>query len=398
VPAEQLARDASIMNLQAQEPPSKNGTWPDATEWEDTRLMAASSPAGLLITNGYRPLQNQANRLSAHLTSQGMLGDLVGEAPCMKEVFSLIRQVAATSVSVLISGESGTGKELAARAIHRLSQRSKGPFVAINCAALPESLVESELFGHEKGAFSGAFARQAGCFEQAHNGTLLLDEIGEMPIGTQAKLLRVLEESKLRRLGSATEIPVSARVLAATNRPPEKAVEDKHLREDLYYRLNVFHISLPPLREHKQDIRVIAEALIARLNKKHGCCVTGMSHEVLQRFTANSWPGNVRQLRNRLERAVILAGEGEIELRHLPLHAATAQPVALHDQAGDVLQVRVGSRISEVEEAYVRLTLKHVSNNKRRAGALLGICPRTLQNKLRCYELQRDRSVIASAQ
>jgi len=344
----------------------------------------------------HRHLQNQADRLSRQLSYKGVLGDLVGEAPCMQEIFSLIRQVAPTSASVLISGESGTGKELVARAIHSLSSRSEGPFVAVNCAALPESLMESELFGHEKGAFTGAVARQAGCFEQAHNGTLLLDEIGEMPIGTQAKLLRVIEESKVRRLGSGTDIPIAVRVLAATNRPPEKAVESKHLREDLYYRLNVFHISLPPLREHKQDIQAIGEALIVGLNRKHGCRVTGVSHEVLQRFMAGSWPGNVRELRNLLERAVILAGEGEIQVRHLPGPAAAPQPLAPHATPDDVLQVRVGSPMSEVEEAYVRLTLKHSHNNKRRAAELLGVCLRTLHNKLRSYEAEKTRIAAGS--
>ena len=280
-------------------------------------------------------LLKEAERLQSQLSYQGILGDLVGESACMKEVFSLIRQVAPTTASVLISGESGTGKELVARAIHTLSSRSGGPFVAVNCAALPESLMESELFGHEKGAFTGAVERRAGCFEQAQNGTLLLDEIGDMPIGTQAKLLRVIEESKVRRLGGTKDIPIAVRVLAATNRAPEKAVENKLLREDLYYRLNVFHISLPPLRERREDIPSIATALIRDLNRKHGCRVTHLSQDVLDWFAKGSWPGNVRELRNQVERAVIMAGEGEIQLRHLPgaaqaPHAAAAQatPVA----------------------------------------------------------------------
>src|SRR5208283_939884 len=172
----------------------------------------------------------------------------------------------------------------------------------VNCAALPETLMESELFGHEKGSFTGAVGRHEGCFEQANNGTLLLDEIAEMPIGTQAKLLRVIEESKVRRVGGSNDIGISVRVLAATNRPPLQAVNDKHLREDLFYRLNVFHISLPPLRERLQDIPAIASALLLHLNKKHGCRVTGLSQEVLDWCTAGAWPGNVRELRNTLER------------------------------------------------------------------------------------------------
>jgi DNA-binding NtrC family response regulator len=340
-----------------------------------------------------RNLQDETERLSRQLSYQGVLGDLVGDAPCMKEIFSLIRQVAPTTASVLISGESGTGKELAARAIHNLSSRSDGPFVAVNCAALPESLMESELFGHEKGAFTGALARRAGCFEQAQHGTLLLDEIGEMPIGTQAKLLRVIEESKVRRLGGTTDIPVAVRVLAATNRAPDKAVQDKQLREDLYYRLNVFHITMPPLREHKEDIKAIADALIANLNKKHGCRVTGLSPDVLKRLSAESWPGNVRELRNFLERGVIVAGEGEVQARHLPGPAAAPQPVDTPQPISQegLLQVRVGSRMEEVEEAYVRLTLKHANNNRRRAAEMLGICLRTLHNKLRSYDIERAR-------
>jgi DNA-binding NtrC family response regulator len=352
-------------------------------------------------------LLKEAERLQSQLSYQGILGDLVGDSASMKEVFSLIRQVAPTTASVLISGESGTGKELVARAIHTLSSRSEGPFVAVNCAALPESLMESELFGHEKGAFTGAVERRAGCFEQAQNGTMLLDEIGDMPIGTQAKLLRVIEESKVRRLGGTKDIPIAVRVLAATNRAPEKAVENKLLREDLYYRLNVFHISLPPLRERKEDIPSIATAMIRDLNRKHGCRVTHLSQDVLDWFAKGSWPGNVRELRNQVERAVIMAGEGEIQLRHIPgaaqvPHAPAAQatpaPQALATQAtpDSMLQVPVGVRMSEVEETYVRLTLKHTKNNKKRAAELLGLCLRTLHNKLRSYESNRVRTAIAT--
>jgi DNA-binding NtrC family response regulator len=352
-------------------------------------------------------LLKEAERLQSQLSYQGILGDLVGESACMKEVFSLIRQVAPTTASVLISGESGTGKELVARAIHTLSSRSGGPFVAVNCAALPESLMESELFGHEKGAFTGAVERRAGCFEQAQNGTMLLDEIGDMPVGTQAKLLRVIEESKVRRLGGMKDIPIAVRVLAATNRSPEKAVEDKLLREDLYYRLNVFHISLPPLRERKEDIPSIAAALIRDLNRKHGCRVTHLSQDVLDWFARGSWPGNVRELRNQVERAVIMAGEGEIQLRHLPgvtqtphvvAPQATPMPQAPARQAtpDNILQVPVGMRMSEVEETYVRLTLKHTKNNKKRTAEILGLCLRTLHNKLRSYESNKARTAVAT--
>ena len=286
----------------------------------------------------------------------------------------------------MITGESGTGKELVARAIHGLSKRSSGPVIAVNCAALPDTLIESELFGHEKGAFTGAVERRAGCFEQAHHGTLLLDEIGEMPIGTQAKLLRVIEESKVRRLGSSADIPVDVRVLAATNQEPQRAIEEKRLREDLFYRLNVFHIQIPPLRERKQDIPAIAAALLCNLNKKHGCRATHVGTAALGQFETYSWPGNVRQLRNILERAVIMAGEGEILMKHLPkMLAPQIEPAVPQDESPDMLRVRMGTPMCDVEEAYIHLALKYTRNNKHRAAELLGISLRNLHNKVRAY-------------
>lgn len=341
-------------------------------------------------------LLDETDRLSRQLSYQGVLGDLVGDSPAIREIFFNIRQVAPTTASVLITGESGTGKELVARAIHSLSPRSACPFVAVNCAALPEGLMESELFGHEKGAFTGAFERRAGCFEQAQNGTLLLDEIAEMPLSTQAKLLRVIEESKVRRLGGTADIPISVRVLAATNRPPAKAILNQQLREDLYYRLNVFHIALPPLRERRQDIPSIAATLIRDLNRKHGCRVTHLAPEVLERLEANSWPGNIRELRNVIERAAIVAGEGEICLRHLPgAFASAPEPPVQQNLPDDALLLRVGQPMHEVEEAYIRLTLKHTNNNRRRAAAVLGLCLRTLHNKLRLYEGKQTRTAAA---
>jgi len=344
-------------------------------------------------------LVEETERLSRQLSNQGVLGEMVGDSPSMREVFSLIQQVAPTTASVLITGESGTGKELVARAIHRFSSCSGGPFVAVNCAALPESLVESELFGHEKGAFTGAAARRAGCFEQAQGGTLLLDEIGEMPVGTQAKLLRVLEESKVRRLGGGSDIPIAVRVLAATNRPPDEAIENKKLREDLYYRLNVYHISLPPLRERKEDIPSIAAALIDGLNQKHDCRVTHLSPEALAWLEAGPWPGNVRELRNVIERAIIVAGTGEIQLRHLTgavaPEASVPAPPPPPPEDEDSLTLRAGVPMREVEEAYIQLVLKHTDNNKRRAAKVLGICLRTLHTKLRSFEARDSRSASA---
>lgn len=330
-------------------------------------------------------LIEQTERLNRELSYQGILCDLVGQSPAMQEVFSVIRQVAPTSASVFISGESGTGKELVARAIHRLSSRGTGPFVAINCAALPENLVESELFGHEKGSFTGAVERRAGCFEQANNGTLFLDEIGDMPIGTQAKLLRAIEDRKVRRLGGATDIPCAARVLAATNRRPEEAVRMKHLREDLFYRLNVFHISLPPLRERLQDIAPIVNSQIRDLNLKHNCRVTHLNPEVLHWMESNPWPGNVRELRNVLERAVIMAREGEILPCHVPGATSSVRrilPVQNSAVAEDMLQFPPGHRMSDLEDEYLRLTLKYTNDNKTKAAQILGISLRTLHNRI----------------
>src|SRR5437868_9429702 len=229
-------------------------------------------------------LRNEKRILERQLSYKGALGELVGSSPTMQEIFALLQQAGPSKACVLSTGESGTGKEMVARTIHALSPRRQGPFIAINCAALPETLIESELFGHEKGSFTGASERRAGCFEVAQHGTLLLDEIGEMPMPTQAKLLRILEDSRVRRLGGKAEFEVDVRLVAATNKVPEEAVRGGHLREDLFYRLNVFHIHLPPLRDRKDDIRSIAETLITLLNSKHDCKVTGIAQEVQDVF------------------------------------------------------------------------------------------------------------------
>lgn len=340
----------------------------------------------------------ETERLQRQLSYQGVLGEMVGTSPQMQEIFSLIRQVAPSRAAVIVTGESGTGKELIARAIHQLSPRANGPFVAINCAALPESLMESELFGHEKGAFTGALERRAGCFELANGGTLLLDEIAEMPIGTQAKLLRVLEEAKVRRLAGKTEMPIDVRVVAATNRPLPDAIKNGLLREDLYYRLNVFHIELPPLRDRMSDIPAITESMIRKLNEKHACRITEISPAALDRMMQYHWPGNVRELRNVLERSVILAGEGPILPGHLPgsLRGGTpAAPVpatasSLPASEMDTVQLPVGTTVDEAERALIELTLKHTKNNKTRAAEILGISLKTLFNKLKEYGASTD--------
>ncbi len=332
-------------------------------------------------------LAEEAERLQRQLLYQGVLVDLVGTCPAMQQVFSLIRQVAPSRAAVLVTGESGTGKELVARAIHHLSPRRDGPFVAINCAALPETLMESELFGHEKGAFTGAVERRAGCFELAQHGTLLLDEIAEMPVATQAKLLRVLEDSCVRRLGGKTEMAIDVRVIAATNKVLEEALRKNELREDLYYRLNVFQIPLPPLRQREGDLGVLTEALIEMLNRKHETRVVDVSADVREQLRRYSWPGNVRELRNVLERAVILAAEGTITKHHLPRDfgvPAGARP-QLQEVEPDVVRLPVGTTVGEAEKALIQMTLQHTRNNKTRAAEILGISLKTLFNKLKEY-------------
>jgi DNA-binding NtrC family response regulator len=320
------------------------------------------------------------------LRDTGALGSLVGASKTMHELFALIERVAPSNVSVLITGESGTGKELVARTLHELSPRKSKPFVAVNCAAIPETLIESEIFGHEKGAFTGALERRAGCFELAEEGTLLLDEIGEMPIGTQAKLLRVLEERKLRRLGSKVESPVDVRVLAATNKVPEDAVDSGQLRGDLFYRLNVFNINMPPLREHKEDIPPIIESMLIDMNRKHSRNVNGVSHEMLARLMSYDWPGNVRELRNTIERAVVLSGNGQIEAHHLPPGFGTRSVKPSLEIDNDAIQLKVGTTtVDEAEQLLILKTLESTGNNKTRAAEKLGISLKTLHNKLKEY-------------
>jgi DNA-binding NtrC family response regulator len=324
------------------------------------------------------------------LRETGVLGSLVGSSRLMREIFGLIEQVAPSNVPVLITGESGTGKELVARTLHDLSPRKAKPFVAVNCAAIPETLIESEIFGHEKGAFTGAVERRAGCFELASGGTLLLDEIGEMPLATQAKLLRVIEERKLRRLGARTEQDVDVRVLAATNRDPGLAVAQGHLRADLFYRLNVFNIHMPPLRDHMEDLPAMADAMLVQMNQKHGRRVSGVAPSMLDRMMAYKWPGNARELRNNIERAVILCPDGApLDAGHLPPGFAKAQPQATPVSDAGLVPIHVGATVDEAERLLILHTLEATGHNKTRAAEILAISLKTLHNKLKEYS--RDR-------
>jgi DNA-binding NtrC family response regulator len=328
--------------------------------------------------------ERQLEAAHRRLRDLGFLGSLVGRGKRMQEVMSLIQMVAPSSASVLITGESGTGKELVARTIHQLSPRTSKPFVAVNCAAIPETLMESEIFGHEKGAFTGAVERRVGCFELADGGTLLLDEIGEMPPATQAKLLRVLEDSKVRRLGSKSEVSVDVRVLAATNKIPEEAVARGQLRSDLYFRLNVVHIAMPPLRDHLEDLEELIAALLEDLNRKHNRSLKGVDHEVLDVFRQHSWPGNVRELRNTLERALVTCQDELLHKKNLSPDFGRPAVVS----AEDGLRLRPGMTVADAERRLILETLTFTQNNKTRAAELLGISLKTLHNKLKEYEAQ----------
>jgi transcriptional regulator with PAS, ATPase and Fis domain len=326
--------------------------------------------------------------LRRQLREHGNFGSLIGSAPEMRKLYQIIEQAAPTSASVLIMGESGTGKELVAQTIHQLSPRAAFPFIAINCAAIPETLLESEIFGHEKGAFTGASDRRQGCFEMADHGTLFLDEIGEMAPATQVKLLRVLQERTFRRLGGRQEQSVDVRVIAATNIDPAEAVQKGRLREDLYYRLNVFAMKLPPLRDRKEDLPLLIQSFINEFNTRNQRSIAGVDHEAMRMLEHYQWPGNVRELRNVIERATILAPGPFIEATHLP-------PVVTHEP-GPAPEAQValgpGTTVEEAERRLIMMTLQHTRDNKTRAAEILGISLKTLHNKLNKLRLRPKKN------
>ena len=322
--------------------------------------------------------ENEA--LRRQLRDKGSFGSIVGNSPKMRKIYQIIEQAAPTPASVLIIGESGTGKELVAQTIHQLSPRAEAPFVAINCAAIPETLLESEIFGHERGSFTGAIERRAGCFELADRGTLFLDEIAEMVPVTQVKLLRVLQERRFRRLGGRVEQEVDVRVIAATNVDPLDAIRDGKLRDDLYYRLNVFTIELPPLRDRKDDLPLIIQAFLDEFNVRDRRHVKAVTPEAMRMLELYDWPGNVRELRNVIERATILARGDFIEPGHLPRFGAA--PRTMEPAPATGVTIAPGMTVDEAERKLIIATLEASGNNKTRAAEMLGISLKTLHNKL----------------
>jgi len=315
---------------------------------------------------------------------------LIGNSPAMQKVRDLIGRVAPTDSTVLICGESGCGKELVAESIHAMSPRADKPFVAINCAAIPATLIEAELFGHERGSFTGAMRTREGVFERASGGTLLLDEITEMPLDLQSRLLRVLETKRLNRVGGNSDLEVDVRVLASTNRSPAQAFEEGRLREDIYYRLAVVTVQLPPLRERGEDVLVLAEFFLGELNLRQGTRKR-LSDGLRDRFVQHRWPGNVRELRNAVERAYILC-DGELVLSEQDM--PTLRSPQEGDSAGnDLVQVPIGATLDEIERTVILATLRHFEGDKRRAADVLGCSLKTLYNKLHAYQRERQTGI-----
>jgi two-component system, NtrC family, response regulator HydG len=326
-----------------------------------------------------RTLKNQVGSLRGELRKLGRFAGMVGISPAMQKVYDLISRVAPTDATVLVTGESGTGKELVAQAIVELSPRRHRPFIPLDCGAMPPTLIESELFGHERGSFTGATQQRRGHFERASGGTLFLDEVTEMPVELQAKLLRVLESGNLTRVGGETSIPVTVRLIAASNRPPKEAIEAGKLREDLYYRLNVFPIVLPPLRERERDALLLADRFLEILNRDEGAAKR-LSARARDRVQAYSWPGNVRELKNELQRAFIMFDE-VIELDGLspgphPADAVRSAPEPSPD---------VGRSLDEAERQLILATLERCGGDKKQAAEILGISLKTLYNRLHLY-------------
>ncbi|WNG59578.1 sigma-54-dependent Fis family transcriptional regulator [Archangium gephyra] len=317
--------------------------------------------------------------LKAKLAEMGNAGgrSMVGQSPAFRAMMDTLRQAAPSTATVLLLGESGTGKELAARALHEQSNRARGPFVAINCGALPESILEAELFGVERGAFTGAVARREGRFERASGGTLFLDEVGEMPLSAQVKLLRVLQEGELERLGGTQTVKVDVRIVAATNKDLQREVAEGRFREDLYYRLNVVEVRIPALASRREDIPLLADAFLRRFASKNGKVLRGFSPDALSTLENYAWPGNVRELEHAVERAVVLARSDVLEVGDLP-ETVRKGPLGSAGQ----LVIPIGTPMEEIERRVIHETLRHTKGDKTLAARLLGIAARTIYRKL----------------
>jgi DNA-binding NtrC family response regulator len=364
-----------------------------------TFLTKPFSPEQLAVTLKKAEEHTQlvkVNQFLSHGEDEETGYELLGQSGEMEQLRALIRKVARTQATVLIQGESGTGKELVARALYRQSPRTSAPFIKVNCAAVPENLIESEFFGHEKGAFTGALNKREGRFELAHGGTILLDEISEISPQLQAKLLRVLQEREFERVGGSRSIKVDVRVIATTNRNLQESVEKKEFREDLYFRLNVVPIVLPPLRDRKGDVPLLAEQFRQRFARKHGMEVVGISANCMAALKRHSWPGNVRELQNVIERAVILCSEGGVlEPAHLGLtekpHVASGMPSSTGD-AGEFLTM------TDMEKRHVLAALERSKGNRTQAAKMLDISIRTLRNKLHEYNVQSQGDAADDAE
>ncbi|MEM6792432.1 MAG: sigma-54 dependent transcriptional regulator [Acidobacteriota bacterium] len=340
---------------------------------DESRLKALLAGVGRT-----RELKNEISSLRGELRQLGRFGSMVGTSKAMQRLYDLLEKVAPTDATVLVVGESGTGKELAAETVHRLSRRRRQPFVAVNCGAVAANLIESELFGHEKGAFTGAERMHRGYFEQADGGTLFLDEVTEMPPELQVKLLRVLETSQVTRVGSTEPRRIDVRIVGATNRDPEKAVAEGELREDLYYRLNVFPVRMPPLRARGADVAQLAEFFLEG-HSREGSVEKQFTADALEALCGHSWPGNVRELRNAVQRAFIVAGD-EVDAGCLPPEVTRGRRSFTHG-----LELQPGMSIADAERKLIEITLEDVDGDKKRAADLLGISLKTLYNRLNAY-------------
>jgi two-component system response regulator HydG len=335
----------------------------------------------------HRTLLEEVSRLRQAVETQTISDEIIGDSDSMKALYSLIQRIAASNASVLVLGESGTGKELIARALHRQSEHGSGPFVALNCAAMPESLLESELFGHEKGAFTDAKARRPGLLLQAHGGTLFLDEIADLPLGLQPKLLRVLEERKVRPVGGITEIAFNVRLVTATNKDLEQAAEEGLFREDLFYRINVVQIHAPPLRARGRDVLLLAQHFLHTFAQREGKHIVGLSATAANHLLAYPWPGNVRELKNCVERAVALAQFDKIVVDDLP------DKIRRHRSADSLLAASVSDELvtmEEIERQYIARVLDAVGHSKTNAARILGFDRKTLYRKIVKYGLEHS--------